>query len=58
MADDSSDGGECKNLEANVIQGDEEDFYISSDTKNADRRDESQAVGKLANVVLLALVLA
>lgn len=58
-ADDSSDGGERKNLtETSAIQDDEHDFYISSDTVDADKRDESQTVGKFANVDLLALVLA
>ena len=57
MAADSSDGSECKKL-TETIQDDEEDFYISSDTLDANRRDESQIVRKLANVDLLALVLA
>ena len=57
MAADSSDGGECKKL-TETIQDDEEDFYISSDTLDANRRDEFQTVGKLANLDLLALVLA
>lgn len=59
MVDDSSDGSKHKNLtETNAIQDDEDVFYIASDTLDADRRDKSQTVGKLANVDLLALVLA
>ncbi|XP_059188095.1 uncharacterized protein LOC131970683 [Centropristis striata] len=45
MADDSSNGGDCKNLtETNAIQDDEDDFYISSDTLDADRGDKSHTV--------------
>ena len=59
MVEDSSDGSEHKNLtETNAIQNDEDEFCISSYIPDADRRDESQTVGKLANVDLLALVLA
>ena len=59
MVEDSSDGSEHKNLtETNAIQNDEDEFCISSYILDADRRDESQTVGKLANVDLLALVLA
>ena len=47
MVDDGSNGGERGNLtDTNAIQDEEDDFYISSDTLDAAKRDESQTLGK------------